>query len=77
MKAVSYTHLDVYKRQGDTTVILLEEIIERNIDKLFLSYDVICAHPYRIMPVSYTHLVIIAFGSLSFIGEMTDIVENL
>ncbi len=30
-------------------MILLEEIIERNIDKLFLSYDVICAHPYRIM----------------------------
>lgn len=31
------------------SVILLEEIIERNIDKLFLSYDVVCAHPYRIM----------------------------
>ncbi len=37
------------KKDGDTTVILLEEIIERNIDKLFLSYDVVCAHPYRIM----------------------------
>ena len=36
-------------KAGDTTVILLEEIIERNIDKLFLSYDVVCAHPYRIM----------------------------
>ena len=34
---------------GSHTVILLEEIIERNIGKLFLSYDVICAHPYRIM----------------------------
>lgn len=31
------------------SVILLEEIIERNIGKLFLSYDVVCAHPYRIM----------------------------
>ncbi|MDO4621553.1 MAG: RNA degradosome polyphosphate kinase [Eubacteriales bacterium] len=31
------------------TVILLDEIIERNISKLFLGYDVICAHPYRIM----------------------------
>ena len=30
-------------------MILLEEIIERNIGKLFLSYDVVCAHPYRIM----------------------------
>ena len=31
------------------TVILLEEIIERNIDKLFLNYDILCAYPYRIM----------------------------
>lgn len=30
-------------------VILLEEIIERNIDKLFLNYDILCAYPYRIM----------------------------
>lgn len=34
---------------GEHSVILLEEIIERNIGKLFLSYDVVCAHPYRIM----------------------------
>lgn len=31
------------------TIILLEEIIERNIDKLFLNYDCICVHPFRIM----------------------------
>lgn len=37
------------KSQDETTVILLEEIIERNIGKLFLSYNVVCAHPYRIM----------------------------
>ena len=30
-------------------IIFLEEIIEKNIGKLFLSNDVICAHPYRIM----------------------------
>ncbi len=30
-------------------VILLEEMIERNIHKLFLNYDIICAHPFRIM----------------------------
>ena len=30
-------------------VILLEEVIERNIQKLFLNYDIVCAHPYRIM----------------------------
>ena len=37
------------EKKEKTTVILLEQIIERNIDKLFLSYDVVCAHPYRIM----------------------------
>ena len=36
-------------KNGSRAVILLEEIIERNIGKLFLSYDVVCAHPYRIM----------------------------
>ena len=35
--------------EGKTTIILLEEIIERNIPKLFLNYDVICAYPFRIM----------------------------
>lgn len=30
------------------SVILLEEIIERNISRLFLNYDVRCAHPFRI-----------------------------
>ncbi|PWM31694.1 MAG: RNA degradosome polyphosphate kinase [Clostridiales bacterium] len=34
--------------QKGKTVILLEEIIERNIKKLFLNYDVLCAHPFRI-----------------------------
>lgn len=31
------------------SLILLEEIIERNIGKLFLNYDILCAHPYRVM----------------------------
>lgn len=30
-------------------VILLEEIIERNMPKLFLNYDIIAAHPFRVM----------------------------
>ncbi len=33
----------------EKTVILLEEVIERNIHKLFLNYDIVCAHPFRIM----------------------------
>ncbi|MBQ6538503.1 MAG: RNA degradosome polyphosphate kinase, partial [Eubacterium sp.] len=32
-----------------TTVIMLEQIIEKNISKLFLNYKVICATPYRVM----------------------------
>lgn len=35
--------------EGPLKVILLEEVIERNIHKLFLNYNVICAHPFRIM----------------------------
>lgn len=34
---------------GARCVILLEEIIERNIQKLFLNYDIVCIHPFRIM----------------------------
>ena len=30
-------------------IILLEEIIEKNLNKLFLNYEIICAHSYRIM----------------------------
>ena len=32
-----------------TAIIYLEEIIERNIDKLFLNYDIISCHPFRVM----------------------------
>ncbi|MCD8396297.1 MAG: RNA degradosome polyphosphate kinase [Lachnospiraceae bacterium] len=35
--------------EGAKCVILLEELIERNIDQLFSNYNVVCAHPYRIM----------------------------
>ncbi len=37
------------EENGTRSVILLEEIIERNIGGLFLSYNVICAHPFRVM----------------------------
>lgn len=33
----------------EKSFILLEQIIERNIDKLFSNYKVVCAFPYRIM----------------------------
>ncbi len=36
------------EEDGVRRVMLLEEIIELNIEKLFLGYDVVCAHPYRI-----------------------------
>lgn len=31
------------------SIILLEEVIERNIGKLFLNYDIVCTYPFRIM----------------------------
>lgn len=37
------------KDEKKQTVILLEEIIERNIHKLFLNYDIVCSCPFRIM----------------------------
>ena len=37
------------EQKGDQTLILLEQVIEMNIQKLFLNYKVICAYPYRIM----------------------------
>ncbi len=36
-------------QKGVKSVILLEEMIARNMSQLFLSYDVLCVHPYRIM----------------------------
>lgn len=30
-------------------IIFLEEVIERNMAKLFLNYEIVCAHPFRIM----------------------------
>ena len=35
--------------EGKRKVILLEEVIEKNMDQLFLNYDIVCAHPFRIM----------------------------
>ena len=34
---------------GSKRVILLEQIIERNMDKLFLNYNIECVYPFRIM----------------------------
>ncbi len=36
-------------KEGGRTFILLEQMIERNISKLFLNCKVVCAYPYRIM----------------------------
>lgn len=35
--------------EGERRVILLEEIIERNMHDLFLNYNIVSAHPFRIM----------------------------
>lgn len=36
-------------KKGQRMIILLEEIIEKNIQRLYLNYNVISTHPYRIM----------------------------
>lgn len=36
-------------KEGERSFLFLEEIIERNLPKLFLNYKILCAHPYRIM----------------------------
>ncbi len=40
---------EVSGNTGERAFILLEEIIERNISRLFLNYRIECAHPFRIM----------------------------
>lgn len=37
------------QKDGVKRVILLEQIVERNMDKLFLNYDIECVFPFRIM----------------------------
>lgn len=37
------------ENEKENTFILLEQMIERNINKLFLNYDILSAYPYRIM----------------------------
>ncbi len=37
------------EKEGGRTFLLLEQMIERNLSKLFLNYKVVCADPYRIM----------------------------
>lgn len=37
------------KEEGVKSVILLEEVMERNISRLFLNYDIVCSYPFRIM----------------------------
>ncbi len=37
------------ENKKNASFMMLEQIIEKNINKLFHNYDVICAHPYRVM----------------------------
>ena len=41
--------VEIPSKEGRKSVILLEEVIERNIGKLFLNYDIVCTYPFRIM----------------------------
>ncbi len=37
------------EKEGETAILLLEQVIEKNIQKLFLNYKVLAATPYRVM----------------------------
>lgn len=37
------------KEGGPARIILLEEVIRRNMPRLFLNYDIVCAYPFRLM----------------------------
>ncbi|MFV0464764.1 MAG: RNA degradosome polyphosphate kinase [Lachnospiraceae bacterium] len=41
--------IEIPGEEGGRIFILLEQIIERNMEKLFLNYKISCAFPYRIM----------------------------
>lgn len=41
--------VEIPSEPGTSSYILLEQIIERNIHKLFMNYEVLCAFPYRVM----------------------------
>ena len=41
--------VELPEEEGERKVILLEEIIERNMNTLFLNYNIVSAHPFRIM----------------------------
>ena len=41
--------VQIPSEEGTKAFILLEQIIERNISKLFSNYKLLCAYPYRIM----------------------------
>lgn len=40
--------MEIPDSRGVRKIILLEQIIERNIQKLFLNYDIVCCYPFRV-----------------------------
>ncbi len=40
--------MEIPEMSGVRKIMLLEQIIERNISKLFLNYDIVCCHPFRV-----------------------------
>ena len=60
IRAVSYTHLDVYKRQSIDSATLMNkglEVIEAKwLFDMPMDKIKVAVHPQSIVPVSYTHL---------------------
>ena len=58
LTAVSYTHLDVYKRQGDVKRNLIhhEEDEHGNVEKILSEGDEIIEHTYRIKAAQQAYM---------------------
>ena len=46
---ISEFKVSLQSKFQDSQAYIMKEIIEKNMEKLFLSYDIVCAHPFRIM----------------------------
>ena len=74
MPAVSYTHLDVYKRQVLLRLCAATAGWERSVKRLSIERILLCK--YRITPVSYTHLDVYKRQGIVMVSH-TDYVTEL
>ena len=60
IEPVSYTHLDVYKRQVPNFMVTVPEVNEFYLGELFYFFEFACGVS-GYLPVSYTHLIYMCY----------------